>query len=342
MGNITVGNFTLCHGLFLAPLAGVSDRAFRNICRDCGAEYTVSEMVSAKALCYEQLSKKENVPVRTAPLASVYTGEMPLAIQLFGSEPQFMAEAARLIEERSYRGCTSDTAPAAIDINMGCPVPKIVGNGEGSALMKNPKLAADIVGAVCRATKLPVTVKIRAGWDKDSINAPEMAKRLEDAGAALIAVHGRTRAQMYAPSADWNVIADVKKSVTIPVIGNGDILSAGDALRMYEQTGCDGVMIARGALGNPWLFTEIRARMEGREYIPPTLEERLRTALSQVEFMVKEKGERVAVAEARKHLSWYTKGMEGAAAARMAINNAATLSEMHAILGHLEEGGADK
>ncbi len=339
MNHITVGDFTLRHGLFLAPLAGVSDRAFRNVCRQCGAEYTVSEMVSAKALCYEQMSKKASVPVHTAPLASVYKSEMPLAIQLFGSEPQFMAEAAALIENRSYRGCTSDTPPAAIDINMGCPVPKIVGNGEGSALMKNPALAADIVRAVCRATRLPVTVKIRAGWDKDSINAPEMAKRLEDAGAALIAVHGRTRAQMYAPYADWNVIAAVKKSVGIPVVGNGDILTADDAIRMYEQTECDGVMIARGALGNPWLFSEICARLEEREYTPPTFEERLATALSQVEFMVKEKGERVAVAEARKHLSWYTKGMEGAAAARMAINNASTLSEMRTILDRLQKGG---
>ena len=339
MNHITVGDFTLRHGLFLAPLAGVSDRAFRNVCRQCGAEYTVSEMVSAKALCYEQMAKKASVSVHTAPLASVYKSEMPLAIQLFGSEPQFMAEAAALIENRSYRGCTSDTPPAAIDINMGCPVPKTVGNGEGSGLMKNPALAADIVRAVCRATRLPVTVKIRAGWDKDSINAPEMAKRLEDAGAALIAVHGRTRAQMYAPSADWNVIAAVKKSVGIPVVGNGDILTADDAIRMYEQTECDGVMIARGALGNPWLFSEICARLEEREYTPPTFEERLATALSQVEFMVKEKGERVAVAEARKHLSWYTKGMEGAAAARMAINNASTLSEMRAILDRLQKGG---
>ena len=339
MANLSIGNFILRHGLFLAPLAGVSDRAFRNVCRACGAEYTVSEMVSAKALCYEQLSKKSNVPVRTAPLASVYTDEMPLAIQLFGCEPQFMAEAARLIEERAYRGCSSDTAPAAIDINMGCPVPKIVGNGEGSALMKNPPLAAEIVRTVCRATTLPVTVKIRAGWDKDSINAVEMAKRLEDAGASLIAVHGRTRAQMYAPSADWNIIADVKKSVSIPVVGNGDILSADDAIRMYRETECDGVMIARGALGNPWLFSEIVARLEDRDYTPPTLSERMKTALSQVEFMVEEKGERVAVAEARKHLSWYTKGSEGAAAARSAINSASTLAEMHAIIARFSEEG---
>lgn len=339
MKPITLGQYTLRHGLFLAPLAGVSDRAFRNICRKEGAEYTVSEMVSAKALCYEQRTKKESALTKTAPLASVYQNEMPMAIQLFGHEPDFMAEAARLIEEMSYRGCTSDTPPAAIDINMGCPVPKIVGNGEGSALMKDPALAADIVRAVCRAVTLPVTVKIRAGWDADSINASEMAKRLEDAGACLIAVHGRTRAQMYAPSADLGVIADVKKSVTVPVVGNGDILTAADALRMYEQTGCDGVMIARGALGNPWLFAEIRAALENTQYTPPTLSERMETALSQIAFMVEEKGERVAAAEARKHLSWYIKGMEGAAAARLAINSAVSLEEMTEIIGRLSKGG---
>ncbi len=333
-----IGRFSLAHGLFLAPLAGVSDRAFRNACRAAGAEYTVSEMVSAKALCYEQLTKKESIPVRTAPLASVYQNEMPMAIQLFGSEPEFMARAAALIEEMSYRGCTSDTAPAAIDINMGCPVHKIVGNGEGSALMKNPVLAADIVRAVCQAVKLPVTVKIRAGWDKDSINAVEMAKRLEDAGASVIAVHGRTREQMYAPPVDIGIIAAVKKSVSIPVIGNGDILTADDALRMFRETGCDGIMIARGALGNPWLFTEIIAKLEGREFVPPTLAERMETALGQVRFMVEEKGERVAIAEARKHLSWYIKGIEGAAAARMTINNAKTLDEMRSILREVAGG----
>ena len=335
MGNITIGSYTLRHGLFLAPLAGVSDRAFRNVCRDEGAEYTVSEMVSAKALCYEQLAKKSNAQAKTAPLASVFKSEMPLAIQLFGSEPDFMAEAARLIEEMSYRDCQSDTPPAAIDINMGCPVPKIVGNGEGSALMKNPPLAADIVRVVTKAIKLPVTVKIRAGWDADHINAVEMAKRLEDAGAAIIAVHGRTRAQMYAPPVDLSVIADVKKNVSVPVVGNGDILTAEDAIRMYEQTGCDGVMIARGALGNPWLFREIRCLLEDTTYAPPTAEERMTTAMKQIEFMVNEKGERIAIAEARKHLSWYTKGMTGAASARLAINTASTLSEMQDVIANL-------
>lgn len=333
MGNIQIGGFHLKHGLFLAPLAGVSDRAFREVCRAEGAEYTVSEMVSAKALCYEQKSRKA---LRTAPLASVFAYEMPMAVQLFGSEPEFLAEAAKMIEERSYNGCPSDTAPAAIDINMGCPVHKVVANGEGSALMKNPQLAAEIVHAVTRAVKIPVTVKIRTGWDKESKNATEMAKRLEDAGAALIAVHGRTREDMYAPGVDLDSIRAVKDSVSVPVVGNGDIYSAADALNMIKETNCDGIMIARGALGNPFLFAEIRAALEGKDYNAPGFEERFATALSQVERMIEEKGERIAIAEARKHLSWYIKGAKGAAGARVEINRAETLEDMKKILNTLK------
>ncbi len=332
MGNIQIGKYNLKHGLFLAPLAGVSDRAFREVCRAFGAEYTVSEMVSAKALCYEQKSRKV---LRTAPLASVFTGEMPMAVQLFGSEPEFLAEAAKMIEERSYNGCVSDTPPAAIDINMGCPVHKVVSNGEGSALMKDPVRAADIVRAVKKATTLPVTVKIRTGWDHESKNAVEMALRLEEAGASLIAVHGRTREDMYAPGVDYESIALVKKNVNIPVVGNGDIYSAEDAEQMLSKTGCDGIMIARGALGNPFVFAEIRTALEGGEYKAPSWEERFSTALSQVERMIEEKGERVAIAEARKHLSWYIKGMTGAASARANINRAETLEDMKDILNRL-------
>ncbi len=334
MSNIKIGNYTLKHGLFLAPLAGVSDRPFRDICRRHGAEYTVSEMVSAKALCYEQSTKKAD-KIRTAPLASVYSYEMPMAIQLFGSEPEFMARAAELIESMSYNGCLSDTAPAAIDINMGCPVHKVVGNGEGSALMKTPELAGRIVRAVADAVKLPVTVKIRAGWDDNSKNAPELAKILESSGASLIAVHGRTRNQMYAPSSDNKIIAAVKKAVSVPVVGNGDIYTADDALRMLEETNCDGLMIARGALGNPWLFEEITARLEGRSYAPPSKKERISEALSQIEQMIEEKGEYIAVAESRKHLSWYTKGMAGAPKARAEINSAKSFDEMKKILMNL-------
>ena len=335
MSKIKIGEYELDHGLFLAPLAGVSDRPFRDICRRHGAEYTVSEMVSAKALCYEQATKRLD-KIRTAPLASVYSYELPMAIQLFGSEPEFMARAASLIESGEYLGREGDARPIAIDINMGCPVHKVVGNGEGSALMKNPRLAGEIVRAVVKAVNLPVTVKIRAGWDPNSINAPEVAKILEDAGASLIAVHGRTRSQMYAPSSDNKVIAEVKKSVSVPVVGNGDIYSADDAVRMIEETDCDGVMIARGALGNPWIFEEIRARLEGREYVFPTAEEKLNEALVQIEQMIKEKGEFIAVAESRKHLSWYTKGMQGAAGARSAINSAKTFGEMKEILKELK------
>jgi len=334
MSKIKIGNYELKHGLFLAPLAGVSDRAFRDICRRHGAEYTVSEMVSAKALCYEQATKRLD-KIRTAPLASVFKYEMPMAIQLFGCDPEFMARAASLIESMEYMGCESDTKPAAIDINMGCPVHKVVGNGEGSALMKDPKLAGKIVRAVVDAVSLPVTVKIRAGWDENSINAPEMAKILEASGASLITVHGRTRAQMYAPSSDNRVIAAVKKSVSIPVIGNGDIYSADDALRMLEETDCDGVMVARGALGNPWIFEEISARLDGKSYTPPSTKERLGEALTQIEQMIEEKGEYIAIAESRKHLSWYTKGMSGAPKARAEINSAKTLEEMKAILKNL-------
>lgn len=332
MSKVTIGSYTAPHGLFLAPLAGVSDRAFRHVCRAAGAEYTFSEMVSAKALCYEQKSKKV---LKTAPLASVYTNEMPLAIQLFGCEPTFMAEAARLIAECAYKGCTSDTPPAAIDINMGCPVHKVVSNGEGSALLKNPALAAEIVRAVKKAISLPVTVKIRIGWDTNSINSVEVAQALEDAGAAAIAVHGRTRMQMYAPGVDREAIARVKDAVKIPVIANGDIYSAEDALSMLRDTGCDGIMIARGALGNPWIFSEIRAALEGEDFTPPDLKTRLETALLQVELMIQEKGERVAIAEARKQVSWYIKGISGAATARDDVNRATSFEEIKSILSHL-------
>ncbi len=332
MNGITIGKYHVPHGLFLAPLAGVSDRAFRLVCRNAGAEYTFSEMVSAKALCYEQKSKKVQ---KTAPLASVYQSEMPLAIQLFGAEPSFMAEAAAMIAACDYKGCTSDTPPAAIDINMGCPVHKVVSNGEGSALLKDPALAAKIVEAVKKAITLPVTVKIRIGWDKNSINAVEMAQAIEAAGADVIAVHGRTREQMYAPGIDLEMIAMVKDAVHIPVIGNGDIYSAADALRMLRETHCDGVMIARGALGNPWLFSEIRAAMDGVPFTLPTLDERMDMALFQVEEMIKEKGERVAIAEARKQVSWYIKGIAGAASARDEINRTTTFEEIKEILSHL-------
>lgn len=332
-----IGNTEIAHGLFLAPLAGVSDRSFRRMARRFGAEYTVSEMVSAKALCYEQLSKRPvtDTRVRTAPLAAVFREEEPMAVQLFGAEPSFVAEAARLLESGEYRGACGEIPPAAIDINMGCPMAKIVGNGEGSALLKDPALAADIVRATVRATSLPVTVKIRAGWDAESINAVEVAKRLEDAGASMICVHGRTRAQMYAPSADWSIIRAVKEAVSVPVVGNGDVFSGEDALRMLRETGCDGVMIARGAQGNPWIFSEVSAALEGRPYTPPTLTERLSIALEHAEDIVREKGERIGIAESRKHMAWYLHGIRGAATARNAVMTATTLDGLRAIFAEL-------
>lgn len=335
-----IAEIEIPHGLFSAPLAGVSDRTFRLLAKRFGAEYLTSEMVSAKALCYEQRSHRPvtEARVRTAPLAAVMREESPMAVQLFGAEPQFMAEAARLLESGEYRGAVGEIPPVAIDVNMGCPMTKIVGNGEGSALMRDSKLAAEIVRAMTLAVKLPITVKIRAGWDKNSINATEMAKRLEDAGASMICVHGRTREQMYAPSADWSVIRAVKNVVSIPVVGNGDIFCADDAMRMMEQTGCDGVMVARGAQGNPWIFSEILAAMENRSYMAPSLSERLAVALEHAASLVLEKGEKQGIAESRKHMAWYLHGVRGAASARAEIMRAECLDDLKQIFARLLQG----
>lgn len=333
--DMKIGNAQLKYGLFLAPLAGVSDRTFRNICRENGAEYTTSEMISAKALCYDQLSKKANDDSATLQLATIYSSEMPIAIQLFGREPEYMARAAEMIEELSYKGCVSDTAPIAIDINMGCPVKKIVSNGEGSALMKEPELAARIVGAVKSAVSLPVTVKIRAGWD--SVSAPEFAKRIEAAGADMICVHARTREQMYAPGVDIGVIGAVKKAVSVAVVGNGDIYSAEDAVKMLTETGCDGVMVARGALGNPWIFSEIKAAMDKTEFIVPDHYARLDTAKLHFLRMLEDKPEHRAMAEAKKHIAWYIKGINGAAAARSAVMNSQSKGEILSIISELQK-----
>ena len=331
-----IGNFELEHGLFLAPLAGVSDRSFRYLCRRYGAEYTVSEMISAKALCYDQNSKKNTAEASaTLELATVYKSEMPIAIQLFGREPEFMARAAQMIEERSYKGCVSDTSPVAIDINMGCPVRKIVSNGEGSALMKDPETAAEIVKAIKKAVSLPVTVKIRAGWE--DVTAPEFAKKLEDAGADMICVHARTREQMYLPGVDLSVIEKVKKSVSVPVVGNGDIYTAADALRMVNETGCDGLMIARGALGNPWIFSEIKSAISNRDNVSIDEYERFEVAKEHLSLMLNDKPERRATAEAKKHIAWYIKGINGAASARAAVMNAQNSEEIFEILTELQK-----
>lgn len=336
---LTFGNTVLQHGVMLAPMAGVTDTSFRLLCRRFGAEYTVSEMVSAKALCYEQRShRKESGASCTAQLARITKEEAPMAVQLFGSEPEFMAEAARLLESGEYRGCASEVAPAAIDINMGCPVRKITGNGEGSALMKTPEVAEAIVRAVRSAVSLPVTIKIRAGWDAEHINAVELARRLEAAGADLICVHARTREQLYAPGIMPEVIAEVKAAVKIPVVGNGDIFSAEDALKMKKDTGCDGVMIGRGAMGHPWIFREIVDALEGKQTPAMSLDERLSVAAEHLDAMLADKGERTGVAEAKKHMAWYISGIPGAAAARGSVMTASSPEELRAVLEDFRNG----
>lgn len=335
--SIRIGSTDLTHGLMLAPMAGVSDYAFRRMCRLCGAEWTVSEMISAKALCYEQRSS--GGIYKTALLARIRKDEANTALQLFGHEPEYMAQAAALLESGSYKGCVCECQPAAIDINMGCPVHKIVSNGEGSALMKNPDLAYDIVKAVSGALKFtPVTVKIRAGWADGEKNAAEIAIALERAGADMICVHGRTREQMYTPGAvDLDVIASVKQAVDIPVIGNGDIYSADDAIRMLSYTGCDGIMVARGAMGAPWIFSEISAALDGRTNKEITFEEKRAMMLEQLRLMTEDKGEFIAAAEAKKHVAWYTKGMKNSARLRDAVMRCENMSTLVSIVQSLEE-----
>lgn len=312
--------------LVLAPMAGITDHTFRMLCHAQGADYTVSEMISAKALCYRDL--------KTATLASIRAGEGPTALQIFGSEPSIMAQAAAMLEDGSYTGCIGEERPVAIDINMGCPMRKITGNGEGSALMRSPERIFDIVKAVSSAIKLPTTVKIRTGWDSTHINAVECALAAEEGGAAALAVHGRTREQLYRPPVDYATIAAVKRAVKIPVVANGGIASGEDAKRVLEETGCDGLMIGQAAEGNPWVFAEIAAALAGRPYTPPTVDERLEMGMRHVRMLVADKGEFVGVHEARRPLAHYSHGMRGAASFRMAVNQA----EDEATLIRLIEG----
>ena len=315
----------------LAPMAGVSDHAFRAACVSCGAEWTVSEMVSAKALCYEQKGKKREI-YPSAALARGYRDASPYAVQLFGADPDDMAQAAHLISGGEYAQNESEIAPSAIDINMGCPVRKVVACGEGSALLKSPDTVRKILRAVRGATSLPVTVKIRVGWDENSINAVRIAAIAEEEGASLITVHGRTREELYRPGVHYDCIAEVKKHLTIPVVGNGDIFEAKDALRMLEETGCDGLMIARGALGNPWIFDEIRCALTHRKAHVVTAEEKLALIGKQFDTMVADTGVRVGTAEAKKHAAWYLKGVRGAAEARNRVMGAETVDEIKEIL----------
>ncbi len=315
-----IGNIEFKHGLFLAPMAGVTDYSMRVLCHRMGAEMSVTEMLSAKAIHFGD--------EKTAELAKFDRVASPCAIQIFGHEPDIMAESAQRLAERFH--------PDIIDINMGCPVKKVTSNGEGSALMRDPGLSGKIVSAVVKSTDIPVTVKIRAGWDENSKNAVEFAQRMEEAGASMIAVHGRTKVQLYNPGVDLDIIKSVKQAVSVPVVGNGDIYTAKDALHMYEYTGCDGIMVARGAYGNPWIFEEILCALEGKEYTAPTLNERITTAKQHLNMLIADKGEYTGIREARKHLAWYIKGMRGAAPARVEINAAESYDAVVSILERLE------
>jgi len=309
---LKIGNVEISGYAALAPMAGAADKSFREVCRNFGAAYTVSEMVSAKGVAMGDRKSSE--------LMDVTDEAPPRAIQIFGTQPDIMAQSA--IAALKYK-------PDIIDINMGCPAPKIVKGGSGSALMKTPSLAGSIVKAVSSAVDIPVTVKIRAGWDADSINAVELAQIAELNGAAAITVHGRTKDQMYSPPVNTDIIRAVKQNVSVPVIGNGDIIDVQSAALMYEKTGCDFIMIGRGALGRPWLFSQINAYLSECRVLPdPPVTQRMLIMLDHVEKLCAHCGERVGLREARKHALWYTKGIKGSAAYRRQLSEIKTLDEL--------------
>ena len=313
---LKIGNVELENNLILAPMAGVTDLPFRLLCKEQGCGLMYTEMVSAKAILY----KNRN----TGPLMEVRPEEEPVALQLFGSDPEIVSDIAAQVEDGPY---------AFIDINMGCPVPKIVNNGEGSALMKNPKLVEEILTALVKKVKKPVTVKFRKGFDDDHINAVEIARIAESCGVSAVAVHGRTRAQFYSRKADWDIIRQVKEAVKIPVIGNGDIFTPEDAKRMLYETGCDGLMIARGAKGNPWIFSRTLHYLETGELLgPPDKEELKETILRHAQLQIQFKGEYLGLCEMRKHLSWYTVGLPHSSSLRNDVNQTETWEEFYNLI----------
>ena len=312
INKLKIGNVELENNLILAPMAGVTDLPFRLLCKEQGAALCCMEMVSAKGIYYNNKN--------TESLLTVDERERPVSLQLFGSDPEIMAAMAARIEHRNFD---------ILDINMGCPVPKVVNNGDGSALMKNPVLAGKIIEGMVKAIDKPVTVKIRKGFDDEHINAVEMAHVAQESGAAAVAVHGRTREQYYSGKADWSIIADVKSAVSIPVIGNGDILDAKDVIAMSEQTGCDGFMIGRGAQGNPWIFHQILHYFETGEMIgKPPMEEMVKTMLRHAKLQIEFKGDYIGIREMRKHAAWYTAGYKGASKLRGRINDVESYDEL--------------
>lgn len=312
MSRLQIGNVTLDNNVILAPMAGVSDLPFRLLCREMGAGLVCMEMVSAKAILYNNKN--------TDSLMEIHPAEIPVSLQLFGSDPDIISEQAKRIEERPF---------SILDINMGCPVPKVVNNGEGSALLKNPKLVKEILTKLVKAINKPVTVKIRKGFNDENVNAVEIARIAEGCGVAAVAVHGRTREQYYSGQADWEIIARVKDAVKIPVIGNGDVVSGETALAMLKQTGCDGVMIGRAAQGNPWIFRDVVSFLENGTVPPaPTNREKREMILRHAQLQLEYKGEYTGVREMRKHLSWYTVGMPHSARFRQTINTMESMEEL--------------
>ncbi|MCI8801337.1 tRNA dihydrouridine synthase DusB [Acetatifactor muris] len=312
MSRLRIGDVVLDNNVILAPMAGVTDLPFRLLCRKSGAGLVCMEMISAKAIYYQNKNTEE--------LLTIHPEEGPVSLQLFGSDARIIAEMAKRIQERPF---------SILDFNMGCPVPKVVNNGEGSALMKNPRLAEEILSALVKAVKKPVTVKIRKGFDEAHCNAVELAKIAENCGVAAVAVHGRTREQYYSGHADWEIIRQVKEAVKIPVIGNGDVDSPRAAEAMLEETGCDGVMIGRAAQGNPWIFRDIVSFLDtGRIPEPPDAQEKKRMILKHADLQLETKGEYTAIREMRKHLAWYTTGMPHSARFRQTINSMETFSQL--------------